>query len=596
MSQSFIRPAAFGAIMFASSALNNVFVTYYLDVFSSLPAWAFISGQCIFALWNASNDPLFGYLSDISGLKRTRAIRFGGWLWCLSFLFIWIPISSSSSSLSTTSPKSGILEVIHFSLSLCLYDGALTFVELNHSALLSDGALGRTQGERAVANAWAATAAGLGSLSSLIAHSCWKGSSDMSLFRTFALCLSIVCLVVFEVSYRILEEGNTRGEKDGGGGMKIGSVAEISQLQLFKSSKSSIDGVSGNSTSSSFAGSGPMSRTGGGGGGGVASHVPTVRVFLSQIASQPNFLIFSVLSALQVFDCTFEKNFFSQFLSVLAPSSPSSSMLSSSLPSLSSSPSSFDSTSSLLPPTVSTSSSLSSLDAASGMGVSSSDGGLLITQALQSSAISLSFFLPHVGTVFFTPFIRSNGLYATIRSIFVFRLALLAIATIVGRATMGPFLVTLFMLTNRVASETVCRLSPLVIADVVDEDAFLHQRKTRLSASIVGSSAFPGKLAQSIAPILGYLLLHSSTGTPPPPSFSALPSSSMSNGADTDMSSIRNRSSLVWMLLLTVPVVTVISQWLLWRSFTLHGAHLKLVKEKAEADEDRDDDDNDVVA
>lgn len=227
--------------------------------------------------------------------------------------------------------------------------------------------------------------------------------------------------------------------------------------------------------------------------------------------------------------------------------------------------------------------------------MSSSDGGLLLTQALQSSAISLSFFLPHVGTVFFTPFIRSNGLYATIRSIFVFRLALLAIATIVGRATLGPFLVTLFMLTNRVASETVCRLSPLVIADVVDEDAFLHQRKTRLSASIVGSSAFPGKLAQSIAPILGYLLLHSSTSTPPPPS--VLPSSSMSNGADTDMSSIRNRSSLVWMLLLTVPVVTVISQWLLWRSFTLHGAHLKLVKEKAEADEDREDyDDNDVVA
>jgi hypothetical protein len=556
------RPAAFGAIMFASSALNNVFVTYYLEVFSSLPAWAFISGQCIFALWNASNDPVFGYLSDISGLKRTKAIRYGGWLWCLSFLFIWIPTSST---------RNGVLDALHFALSLCLYDGALTFVELNHSALLSDGALGRTQGERAVANAWAATAAGLGSLSSLIAHSCWKGAFDMGTFRTFALCLSIVCCIVFELSYRILEDGNTRGEKDASYSLhgKMGSTSDHSQSLVTKSTTAT------------------SSRAIDAGGGGGTSHVPTVRVFLSQIASQPNFLIFSVLSALQVFDCTFEKNFFSQFLSALAPSTISSS--------ISSTPS--DLTSSLLPQGVS----VTTLGAAPNFintdshiqGIIespinqnnawlSSGTVLLLTQTLQSSAISLSFFLPHVGTVFFTPFIRSNGLYATIRLIFVFRLILLALVTFIGRASMGPFFVTLFMLTNRVASETVCRLSPLVIADVVDEDAFLHQRKTRLSASIVGSAAFPGKLAQSIAPILGYLLLHS-----PTTSSSVSSSGRTTNTEDTnDATMTQNRSGLVWMLLLGVPIITVLSQWFLWRSFTLQGAHLKLVKEKAEAEED----------
>lgn len=45
-----------------------------------------------------------------------------------------------------------------------------------------------------------------------------------------------------------------------------------------------------------------------------------------------------------------------------------------------------------------------------------------------------------------------------------------------------------FMLANRVLSEAVCRLFPLVLSDVVDEDAVLHKRSASLSASVIGVS------------------------------------------------------------------------------------------------------------
>ncbi len=44
-------------------------------------------------------------------------------------------------------------------------------------------------------------------------------------------------------------------------------------------------------------------------------------------------------------------------------------------------------------------------------------------------------------------------------------------------------LIVQFMLTNRVLSESVCRLFPLVLADLVDEDSVRH---SRVSGSIHG--------------------------------------------------------------------------------------------------------------
>jgi hypothetical protein len=55
--------------MLATSAMHNIFVTYYLDYFlyrvRLTPFWFFF-GQSVFLVWNASNDVIFGWLSDTS--------------------------------------------------------------------------------------------------------------------------------------------------------------------------------------------------------------------------------------------------------------------------------------------------------------------------------------------------------------------------------------------------------------------------------------------------------------------------------------------------------------------------------------------------
>ena len=59
--------------MLASSALNNLFVTYHLDFYLTVvrlrPSYFYL-GHAVFMVWNAVNDVLFGWLSDTLPLSR----------------------------------------------------------------------------------------------------------------------------------------------------------------------------------------------------------------------------------------------------------------------------------------------------------------------------------------------------------------------------------------------------------------------------------------------------------------------------------------------------------------------------------------------
>ena len=160
---------AYGAIMFCSSMLNNIFISYYIDLFVNVvridAAWFYV-GQTVFMIWNAANDPLLGWVSDTTscheqvtrGLRKCAAaiytmlvrivlatvsyasktwaerltavlplskhghqgiadnalrgwarrvdmIRFGGLLWCAAFLSLWWPWSAGTGSGSNSSPR-----------------------------------------------------------------------------------------------------------------------------------------------------------------------------------------------------------------------------------------------------------------------------------------------------------------------------------------------------------------------------------------------------------------------------------------------------------------------------------------------------------
>lgn len=174
------------------------------------------------------------------------------------------------------------------------------------------------------------------------------------------------------------------------------------------------------------------------------------------------------------------------------------------------------------------------------------------------------------------------------------------------------------MLLNRVLSESVCRLYPLVLSDLVDEDIARHMRVSgghvdacdrcaptpclspsspsaalidrfracvprplvvgggggvqpkTLSASLVGSVSFISKFGQSLAPLLAFSFLPRDLGFPP----SGSPSSAIAESSHTP--------EVIWTLLLLVPLLCVVIQLALWSScYALRGQYLLLVKQKA---------------
>ena len=165
------------------------------------------------------NDVIFGWLSDHCCTRKTRrtdSIRWGGLVWALAFVLIWVPVFDANAlpdSLDTVSGASGIagpwgvtrreiLQGLHFMLVLCVYDGGLTFVEVNHSALLAE--MTTSPSERAECNMWSAICAGIGALSSWLAYVTWD-PLNLTPFRTMTIGVSATAWLVFAVSSKYLE-------------------------------------------------------------------------------------------------------------------------------------------------------------------------------------------------------------------------------------------------------------------------------------------------------------------------------------------------------------------------------------------------------
>lgn len=93
-----------------------------------------ISPQLVFMLWNAFNDPLFGYLQDTSKMRccsqRRLSILYGAPLYSLTFLLPWFPWRSYY--------PGDWLSGLHLMVALCAFDGLLTFVLLAQCALFAE--------------------------------------------------------------------------------------------------------------------------------------------------------------------------------------------------------------------------------------------------------------------------------------------------------------------------------------------------------------------------------------------------------------------------------------------------------------------------
>jgi GPH family glycoside/pentoside/hexuronide:cation symporter len=103
---------------------------FYQDYLGLEARWIAI-GAAIYAVWNAINDPLFGYLSDITRTRWGRRIpymRFTAPFLALTFILVWFaPAGARQTSL-----------FIWMLVAMLLYDSAYTMIGLAYSALLPE--------------------------------------------------------------------------------------------------------------------------------------------------------------------------------------------------------------------------------------------------------------------------------------------------------------------------------------------------------------------------------------------------------------------------------------------------------------------------
>ncbi|KAG8006979.1 hypothetical protein GBF38_023074 [Nibea albiflora] len=134
-----INPAALSYAMttLGSSMINNIFSFYYVKLFINkyqVSEGAFHQSQVVYMVWNAVNDPLFGYLQDNSRVpccsQRRLSILYGAPLYSLTFLLAWFPWRSYA--------PGDWMSGLHLVVALCAFDGLLTFVLLAQCALFAE--------------------------------------------------------------------------------------------------------------------------------------------------------------------------------------------------------------------------------------------------------------------------------------------------------------------------------------------------------------------------------------------------------------------------------------------------------------------------
>jgi hypothetical protein len=561
--------------------MNNILVTYLLTALmgdgnsangcvrgrghawmkgaAPLTPATFFVAQTLYTLWNAVNDPLFGWLSDRADccagstwvaksprsalLKRAGAIRWGGLAWAAAFALAWFPPTPPNYVLAL---KAGAAwSGSHYFIVIALYDAALSFVEVNHTALLAEmvDARGlRAEAVRARANAASAMGAALGAVSSLPAHFAWakdcdsdgdSGASWPGPFRTFCVCLAVFAAAVFVAAASGLEAAAHASAPATAAPNSVGDAdADIARRppgsprwRESHREKESVWGERGEPRGDGDDGDASD-------GDGLPLTAPTADAdadslspsffsFVYKASQLPALRTYTVVASVQAFDCALGKGFFATFLAVfcLAAAGGGSSSLSddalrlhgmhaSPLPWLTALFPRPTGAAALPPPPT-----------------ASSAPPSLVSDATLALLVAASFVLPHVCTVLMAPLVAARGSAEVIGVVFRARLALaLAAAAVTAAIFFAPgatlavtgsqrttavilYAVLGYQLASRVTSEVVCRAMPLAKAQLVDAAARAARGPYVTPAALVGAADFFPKVLGSLAPLAGFALL-----------------------------------------------------------------------------------------
>jgi hypothetical protein len=102
----------------------------------------------------------------------------------------------------------------------------------------------------------------------------------------------------------------------------------------------------------------------------------------------------------------------------------------------------------------------------------------------------------------------------------------------------------------------------------------LHLRPSSMAATLIGTSSLLAKPGESLAPMLGWKVLHTVAAD------TAQDGGTSSEDTASSLQHTDARKQALLYLLLSLPLLTVSLQLLLWSFFTLKGAYLKRITQR----------------
>ncbi|XP_028843750.1 transmembrane protein 180-like [Denticeps clupeoides] len=180
---------AYSMTTLGASMMNGIFSFYYVKLFLnkySISEGDFHKSQVVYLVWNALNDPLFGYLQDNSRApccaRRRLSILYGAPLYGLAFLLAWFPWRAYA--------PGDRLSGLHLAVTLCAFDGMLTFVLLAQCALFAEISAHHESRLRLIQYSQAASL--LGSSSVLFCGLVSGNMEDFPAFQAFVVLVAVL--------------------------------------------------------------------------------------------------------------------------------------------------------------------------------------------------------------------------------------------------------------------------------------------------------------------------------------------------------------------------------------------------------------------